>query len=167
MVCIPERHPARGLEPGVQHDGVQVSHNGAAPAWIRCCQGKPCGMCCLAAEAAALSMISSQHAAAICHATLLLYKAESATHRATCRFEAGPHLLDGSVIPACCALRPYIFLFLGFCVLSSKNIIIYCRMRHPEGNMQLLQQAQMHFTVPPAQAGLAGTDQTRCVVMSH
>ena len=42
---------------------------------------------------------------------------------------------------------------------------VRCRMRHPEGNMQLLQQAQMHFKVPPAQAGLAGTDQTRCVVM--
>ena len=42
---------------------------------------------------------------------------------------------------------------------------VRCRMRHPEGNMQLLQQAQMHFKVPPAQAGLAGTDQTRCVVI--
>ena len=31
--------------------------------------------------------------------------------------------------------------------------------------MQLLQQAQMHFKVPPAQAGLAGTGQTRCVVI--
>ena len=31
--------------------------------------------------------------------------------------------------------------------------------------MQLLQQAHMHFKVPPAQAGLAGTGQTRCVVI--